>query len=46
MVAASIIDASALAYEPITPPAHARPTVQPTLSFAQDRLWLGASGTF
>ena len=46
MVAASIVDASALAYEPITPPASARPTVQPTLSLARDRLWLGASGMF
>ena len=46
MVAASIVDASALAYEPITPPASARPTVQPALSLARDRLWLGASGMF
>jgi hypothetical protein len=46
MVAASIIDVSALAYEPITPPPSARPTVQPTLSLARDRLWLGASGVF
>jgi hypothetical protein len=42
MLAASVIDASVLAYEPIAESV----SVQPALSFAQDRLWLGASGTF
>jgi len=42
MLAASIIDASVLAYEPIADSV----SVQPALSVAQDRLWLGASGTF
>ena len=42
MLAASIIDASALAYEPVVKP----PALQPLVSFNQDRLWLGAGGTF
>jgi hypothetical protein len=42
MLAASIIDAAVLAYEPIADSV----SVQPALSVAQDRVWLGASGTF
>jgi len=42
MLAATIVDAAVLAYEPVAETA----TVQPMLSLARDQLWLGAGGTF
>jgi len=42
MLAATIVDSVVLPYEPVP----TTPTVQPLVSVAKDRLWLGAGGTF
>jgi len=42
MLAATLVDAAVLPYEPLPAP----PAVQPLVSLSRERLWLGAGGTF
>jgi hypothetical protein len=42
MVAATLVDAALLAYEPVAE----SPTVAPTLNVGKDHAFIGATGTF